>query len=94
MAIALFSCANSPEKSARERFEQHKKQNIAKFADIAVATHQMDVNTAKVYADSLLEYLYRIDSTYVMADGQENELFLKENGHKALKYYDSIFLKK
>lgn len=93
VCLICASCSSSSKSKLtnRELFEQCKSVNIEAFTKIAVATHQMDEKTAMMYADSVLYYLYRLDSNFVMMNERDCEAFMQKNSKIALQYCDSIF---
>lgn len=90
--VMASSCAD-PDKnlSCRELFDKYKPIDIKVFVQTTQLTGTMDRALATAYADTLFEYLYRIDSTYVKMDDQESDAFFATYTPQAFAYCDSIF---
>lgn len=92
LIVGMLSCGKSDDKKTnRELFEQYKAQNINAYVGVATQTGMMDEAAATVYADSLMNYLYAQDSTYVRLPNDEVEQFVRDHSAQAIAHCDSIF---
>lgn len=91
LIFGASACQKANQQTNRELFDQFKDKNIAAYVKVATQTGMMDSTLAEVYADSLMNYFYAVDSTFVRLSGAESEQFIRNHSQQAISHCDSIF---